>query len=109
MADGASEAAWDGDAASFKDADEYCSSCLVDANPAGKPKTKALCHLPVKKGGTLNRTAMGSAAAALAGARGGVSISAAQKKAAARKLMGYYRQINEDAPDSLKALASSGS
>jgi hypothetical protein len=96
--------AWEGDAASFKDASEYCASCLVDNNPPGKPKTKSECHLPVKKGGTPNHAGMAAAAAALAGARGG--YQGPDKKAAARKLLAMYRAENMEPPDSLKALGS---
>ena len=103
----ASEAAWDGNAADYPDAESYCRACLIDANPAGAAKTKGLCHLPVKTAsGTLNRTAMGAAAAALVGARGGVKVTPAQKKAAAKKLLGMYRQIEADPPPALKTLGS---
>jgi hypothetical protein len=103
----ASEAAWDGNAADYPTPESYCSACLIDANDPGAPKAKGRCHLPVKtKDGTLNRTAMGAAAAALVGARGGVKVTPAQKKSAARKLLGYYRQINADPPPALKTLGS---
>lgn len=33
---------WDGSAARYDDAQDWCNACLIDANPAGKPKAKAL-------------------------------------------------------------------
>lgn len=107
MATKPSEAAWDGDAASYKDADDYCAACLLDTNEPGAVKTKGLCHLPVYPAGskTPNRMAMGAASAALCGARGGVSVSAADRKKAARKLVALYRRIQENPPAALKTLA----
>jgi len=45
------------------DASEYCSVCLIDLNPKGKPKVKDLCKLPVrsKPGGPYNRNALRAA------------------------------------------------
>lgn len=98
---------WSGSASRFDDADAYCSSCLVDMNPSGKAKIKGNCHLPVKEpNGDLNSNGVHAAAAALAGARGGVKIPASEKKAAAKKLLGYYRQLKQDPPESLKNIAS---
>jgi HK97 family phage prohead protease len=50
------EAAWDGSAARWDTAEAYCSASAIDLNPAGKPKTKSLCHLPYKEpgSGTIN-------------------------------------------------------
>lgn len=103
----ASEAAWDGDAARYPTPESYCDACLMDTNPAGQPKKKGLCHLPVFPPGskTPNRTAMGAAASALVGGRGGVSASAADKKKAARKLVALYARLNADPPPALKTLA----
>lgn len=96
--------AWNGGAENWDSASAYCSDCLVDNNAPGADKVKGECHLPVKKGGTLNHAGMAAAAAALAGARGG--YQGPDKKKAARKLIGYYRQEKMDPPPSLKALAS---
>lgn len=102
-----SDKPWDGGAENYKDANAYCAACLVDENPSGKDKVKALCHLPVQEpGGAYNRAALGAAAAALAGARGGgVKLPPAVKKAAAKKLAGLYRRFNLPVPDSLKNMA----
>lgn len=123
MADNISSRPWDGSAANYDDAGDWCNACLIDENPAGKPKVKGLCKLPVyepspddPKGGpegdnpthrvgALNVNAVHAAAAALAGGRGGVQASPAAKKAAAKKLIRLYRQIKEDAPASIKNMA----
>ena len=85
----------------------FCSAALIDTNPSGSPKSKANCKLPVKEpGGAYNRNGIHAAAAALAGARGGVSAPADQKRRAARALVRLYGQMNEQPPDSLKRLAS---
>ena len=46
------EATWDGSASRWSTAAEYCSHSAIDLNPAGKAKTKSLCHLPYKEPGT---------------------------------------------------------
>ena len=107
MADSLSSKPWDGNAARWPDAASYCESCLVDLNDGNGPKKKELCHLPVREpGGALNRAGMGAAAAALAGARGnGMTIPAAAKKAAAKKLRDLYRRCNLDVPPMLQKMA----
>lgn len=96
--------AWNGGAENYDSAEAYCKACLVDNNPAGKPKVKDQCHLPVRSaGGGLNHAGMAAAAAALAGARGG--YQGPDKKAAAKKLLGLYRSEGMDPPPSLKNMA----
>lgn len=102
-----SNAPWDGSASNYKDTDAYCSACLIDENPAGKDKVQALCKLPIKTpSGDVNSNAVHAAASALAGGRGGVSASAASKKAAARKIKAIYGQMKEDCPPSIMNMAS---
>lgn len=92
--------------ADYRDADAFCAACLIDLNPPGKDKTKANCKLPVKEpGGAYNRNAIHAAAAALAGARGGVQAPPEEKRRAARALIRLYRQMNEEPPESLKQIA----
>ena len=100
----ATDKPWDGSAARFKDAAEYCRACLVNENTGPSENwTKDKCHLPVREpGGAVNVNGLHAAAAALAGARGGVKIPPAEKAKAARKLRGLYRQAGEDIPDSLR-------
>lgn len=107
MADNISSKPWDGSASNYKDANAYCAACLVDANEPGSDKVKALCKMPVREpSGDYNRTALGAAAAALAGARGnGVDLPPAEKKKAAKKLAALYARFQLPLPDSLKNMA----
>lgn len=98
---------WDGSASRWPSTEDFCKSCLIDTNEAGKDKTQANCKLPIKEpNGDINKNALGAAAAALAGARGGLKdVSPADKKAAARKLLRAYGEAKMDPPPSLKNLA----
>ncbi len=100
---------WDGSASRWPDTDAYCASCLIDTNPPGKPKIQANCKLPIKEpGGDINKNALGAAAAALAGARGGIKgVSPADKAKAARALIRAYNEAKMDVPDSLRRMAGS--
>ena len=102
-----SSAPWDGSASNYDSPEAYCSACLLDLNDGSGKKTKDACHLPVKTpDGAYNRAALGAAAAALAGARGGgMSIPASAKKSAARKLISLYTRFKLDIPPSLKNMA----
>lgn len=98
--------AWDGSASRWPDTDSFCKSSLIDENPDGQNKVQSLCKLPVyEPNGDLNVNAVHAAAASLAGGRGGVKASPASKKAAARKLVKIYGQLQEDVPDSIKNMA----
>lgn len=98
----------------FKPADyevpqRYCFYSLINNNavPKGEWAFEA-CLLPVyEPNGDLNRTGVHAAAAALAGARGGVHANPQTKRAAARKLIGLYGQLKEPVPDSIRRLAGS--
>ena len=105
MADSLSSAPWDGSASRFTP-EQWRASCLVDTGE-GDPDAKSRYKLPVREpSGAVNRAALGAAAAALAGGRGGgVQISPAQKKTAARKLAGLYRKFDLPVPDSLARMA----
>lgn len=94
----------------YADAVDFCEACLINLNDGPKREwTKANCKLPVyepkKLGRRLNRNAVIAAAAALAGARGGVTAPPEAKKQAARALVRLYRQIQLDPPESLRKLA----
>lgn len=80
---------------------QYMSACLI------KGDTKDACKLPIKEpSGTLNKNGIHAAAAALAGARGGLKgVSPADKKKAAKKLLSLYKEMGDEAPDSLYRLA----
>ena len=84
----------------------FCRASLIDMNPSGEPKVKARCKLPVKEpGGALNRNGVHAAAAVLAGARGGVDAPPDARRAAARRLIGYYRELDESPPPAIVRLA----
>lgn len=102
-----SHGAWNGAASNYKDTDAYCSACLIDTNDPGQDKTQDNCKLPVKEpNGDVNANAVHAASAALAGARGGLKgVSPADKKKAAKTLLGYYRQMKEEPPASIKNMA----
>lgn len=92
-------------ASDYTDA-QYARACLIDLRKAGEAPTKDNCKLPVRMpDGTVNRNALGAAAAALAGARGGVQASSQQKAQAARKLISLYHEAKMDPPDSLRRIA----
>jgi len=81
--------------------EQWHAACLIHQHD-GPPTSKGQCKLPVKTpNGVLNRNGVHAAAAALAGARGGVNASAEEKASAARALIRYYRQMNEEPPPSL--------
>ncbi len=84
-----------------------CFYSLINDNvvPKGQWVAEA-CKLPVyEPNGDLNRNGVHAAAAALAGARGGVHASPQAKRAAARKLIPLYRQLKENAPESIRRLS----
>lgn len=100
-----SNASWDGSASRFTP-EEWHRSCLIHLH-TGAPDSKDQCKLPVREpGGALNRSAVHAAAAALAGARGGVDAPPAQKAAAARALVRLYGELDELAPPSVSKLAN---
>lgn len=86
--------------------EQFCRAALIDQNPSGEPKTKGLCKLPVREpSGTLNRNGVHAAASALAGGRGGVQASPDAKRAAARRLIAAYGELDEDPPESVVRMA----
>jgi hypothetical protein len=94
---------------SFSEADydvgQWHRACLVHLHD-GTAESKAECKLPVREpSGTLNRNGVHAAAAALAGARGGMNAPAEKKRAAARSLRSLYRELDEDPPESVVRLA----
>ena len=82
--------------------EQWHAACLIHTHD-GEPTSKSECKLPVKTpDGSLNRNGVHAAAAALAGARGGLKgVSAEQKTKAANALKRYYSQLDEDPPESL--------
>ncbi len=81
--------------------EQWHNACLIHIHD-GPPTSKSQCKLPVKTPtGTLNRNGVHAAAAALAGARGGVNAPSEEKAKAARALVRYYRELGDQAPASL--------
>ena len=98
--------AWDGSPSRWPDTKSFCDSCLIDTTPDGQDPVQANGKLPVMEpNGDINTNAVHAAASALAGGRGGVKAPPAVKKAAARKLVKIYDQMQEDVPDSIKNMA----
>jgi hypothetical protein len=95
--------------ASYATAVEYCDACIIDGNVPGSPKTKSRCKLPVYEpaqlGGHLNRNAVHAAAERLLQSRGGLTVSASERRAAAKHLVTLYAVIGETPPHSLIGLA----
>jgi 2'-5' RNA ligase len=82
--------------------EQWHAACLIHTHE-GEPTSKSECKLPVKTpDGALNRNGVHAAAAALAGARGGLKgVSDDQKKKAGNALKRYYSQLDEQPPESL--------
>ena len=82
--------------------EQWHAACLIHQHQ-GLPTSKGQCKLPVKTpNGTLNRAGVHAAAAALAGARGGVNATPIEKAIAGKALLRDYAQLNEQPPPSLK-------
>jgi ribosomal protein S18 acetylase RimI-like enzyme len=97
-----SEEAWSNYTKADYTLEQWHAACLIHVHE-GDPTSKSQCKLPVKTpDGALNRNGVHAAAAALAGARGGLKgVSADQKKKAGNALKRYYAQLDEDPPESL--------
>jgi len=81
--------------------EQWHTACLIHQH-SGAPTSKDQCKLPVKTpNGSVNRNGVHAAAAALAGARGGVDASDAEKASAKKALLRLYAELGEDPPDSL--------
>jgi hypothetical protein len=97
-----SDVPWSNYTAADYTVEQWHAACLIHLHD-GPPTSKSECKLPVKTpSGVVNKNGVHAAAAALAGARGGVHASEVQKASAAKALRGYYTQMNEDPPPSLK-------
>lgn len=97
-----SEKPWSDYSASDYSPEQWHSACLIHQHE-GAPTSKGQCKLPVRTpDGTLNRGGVQAAAAALAGARGGVDASSEEKSDAASALVKLYRHLDEDPPESLQ-------
>jgi HK97 family phage prohead protease len=100
------DAPWDGSPGRFTDA-QYARSCVYDRGKCGadsaKMPAKRRYSLPIREpSGALNRNAVHSAAGMIGRVTGDCP---AALDAAKSKLRSAYREIGEDAPDSVKAAA----
>lgn len=97
------DAPWDGSASRYS-IEQWKAATLI--GPLGDPGSKSSYKLPVlEPNGDVNSNAVHSAAAELAGGRGGVDAPGPEKAQAAKKLVSLYRQLKSDPPDSLSKLA----
>jgi surface antigen len=97
----------DGD---YADAGDYCDAALVNLNEGPRARwSRSACHLPVREpsamGGLVNRNALGAAAAALVGARGGVRLDPQAKRQAARDLARLYERAGLTPPEAITRMA----
>jgi ribosomal protein S18 acetylase RimI-like enzyme len=94
----------------FKESD-YTLAQLIRAtliHPPTPTQVKSDYKLRVREpDGTLNKNGVFAAASALAGGRGGVNATNAQKSSAAVKLIGLYRILDAEPPESIKSLVHS--
>lgn len=97
-----SEQAWSNYTKADYTLEQWHAACLIHIHD-GPPTSKSQCKLPVKTpDGALNRNGVHAAAAALAGARGGLKgVSDQERTKAANALKRYYSQLDEEPPDSL--------
>jgi hypothetical protein len=104
-----SEAPWSDYSKTNYTVEQWHAACLIHLHD-GAPTSKNECKLPVKTpNGVLNRNGVHAAAAALAGARGGLKgVSADQKQKAANALKRYYSQLDEEPPESLAQHSEAG-
>jgi len=92
---------------SFSESDytpeQWKAACLIHLSDS---LAKDQHKLPVKEpGGPYNRNGIHSAAVALAGGRTPLKASPEKKRAAARKVISLYRQMDETAPESTYRIA----
>ncbi len=81
--------------------EQWHAACLIHLH-TGPPTSKAQCKLPIKTPtGAVNQNGVFAAAAALAGARGGVNAPESEKASAAKTLIRLYGQMNKKPPPSL--------
>lgn len=100
-----SDSPWSMFSAENYSAEQWYEACLIKPTKS-EYTAKAQAKLPVREpDGTLNRNGVHAAAAALAGARGGVKATPEEKRKAARELLRLYRELEEEPPESIKRLA----
>lgn len=108
---------WDGSASRWESTEAYCTDCLIDVNSAAgrDEKAQSHCMLPVRGPDDPDDTYVRQAAHAAAGGHGITQVkrpddvpAEAWDKAvsdAAKKLVAIYDEMDEEAPESVQALA----
>jgi hypothetical protein len=87
--------------------EQWHAACLIHQH-VGPPTTKGECKLPVRTpNGAINQNGVYAAAAALAGARGGVNATLDEKAKAAKALVQMYKDMKKEPPPSLLSLSVS--
>lgn len=82
--------------------EQWHRACLIHLHD-GAPTSKDQCKIPVRTPtGVISKPGVHAAAAALAGARGGVNASDEQKSKAKKALLRYYTSFGDTPPESLK-------
>ena len=104
-----SEESWSNYTKADYSVEQWHAACLIHLHDE-EATSKSQCKLPVKTpNGVLNRNGVHAAAAALAGARGGLKgVSDDQRKKAGNALKRYYAQLDEDPPESLSHFGVKG-
>ncbi|MET0785497.1 MAG: hypothetical protein ABWY25_02170 [Paenisporosarcina sp.] len=96
-----SEKPWGAYTASDYSIEQWHNACLIHQHD-GPPTSKNQCKLPIKTPtGAVNRNGVYAAAAALAGARGGVNASTEEKAKASKVLIRLYKEMDKEPPASL--------
>ena len=108
---------WDGSASRWPDTESYCADCLIDVNAAAgrTEKVQSHCMLPIRGPDDDDDTYVRQAVHAAAAGRGihrvqrpdDVPADAWERavRAAARKLVRIYREMDEEPPESIVEMA----
>lgn len=108
---------WDGSASRWESTEAYCADCLIDVNSAAgrDEKAQSHCMLPIREPGDGSDTYVRQAAHAAAGGHGITQVARPDDvpvdawngavQAAAKRLVEIYAEMDEEAPESVKALA----
>lgn len=98
-----SEKPWSDYTAADYTLEQWHNACLIHLHSSNEEYTKADCKLPVKTPeGTINKNGVHAAAAALAGARGGVKAPEDDKKKARAAIRRMYGLMEEKPPPSMR-------
>lgn len=95
---------WESPESTLDTAESFCAVCLLDGNPPGEAKIKALCRLPVRTSpsGPYSRAALRNCASRIFQMTG---VSPEDKRLAARKLARLMAEAGIEVGDPIKRLA----